>query len=88
MREELKSVTAECEKFYGIDGGGLGEGEMAFEAKLTATVSLEGLFLARGGACDVCAGERSDSGGKRARDGGCGGKKEKLHSKKRRPSDS
>jgi hypothetical protein len=51
MREELKSVTAECEEFYGVDGDGLGEGEIAFEGeRFTATVPLEGLFLERGAA--------------------------------------
>jgi len=51
MREELKSVIAECEEFYGVDGDGLGEGEVAFEGEtLTAAVQLESLFLARGGA--------------------------------------
>jgi hypothetical protein len=51
MRGQLKRVTAECEEFYGVDGDGLGEGEMAFEGEqFTATVQSQGLFLARGGA--------------------------------------
>jgi hypothetical protein len=51
MREELKSVTAECEELYGVDGDGLCAGEMAFEGEeLRAVVPSEGLFLARSGA--------------------------------------